>query len=234
MERICVTGIESAYGRKKVLKGVDLSADTGECIGIVGANGCGKSTLLAILAGMRRADRGRIAFEGNTAFDSDASGGRKQQEKLFIRYTGYVPQENNLIAELSVWDNLLLWYEEKAVLRQELQEGTLHRLGLEEMCRMKVSKLSGGMKKRVSIGCALAGHPSVLLLDEPGAALDLPGKAEVRKYLEEYKESGGTIILATHEESDLDICDKIYVLTDGRSREIDRTLRGDALMRQLL
>lgn len=226
MERICASSIESAYGRKKVLTGVNLSAGAGQCIGIVGGNGCGKSTLLNILAGLRRADKGTIAFEGEPAQ------GRKKDE-LFRNYTGYVPQENNLIEELSVRDNLVLWYERWDVLERELSEGFLGLLGLSQICGTKVEKLSGGMKKRVSIGCALAGHPPVLLLDEPGSSLDLPSKAQVRKYLTLFKEMGGTIVLATHEESELDLCDKIYALVDGKSREIETSLRGESLMVEL-
>lgn len=235
MERICATGIESAYGRKKVLKGVNLSAEAGQCVGIVGANGCGKSTLLNILAGLRRADRGMIAFDGAVADCIAEKRQRRQKdgEQLFIRYTGYVPQENTLIQELRVKDNLLL-YRDEEVLMRELAEGFLGMLGLSEICSKKTGKLSGGMKKKVSIGCALAGNPPVLLLDEPGAALDLPAKAKVREYLLHYKSLGGTVVLATHEETELDICDRLYVLKEGYSQEIDRGLRGEALLAQIL
>lgn len=236
MERICATGIESAYGRKKVLRGVNLSAKAGQCIGIVGANGCGKSTLLNILAGLRRADRGMIAFDGVVADCIAEKGQRRQKEgeQLFIRYTGYVPQENTLIQELNVKDNLLLWYRDEEVLKRELAEGFLGMLGLSEICAKRAGKLSGGMKKKVSIGCALAGNPPVLLLDEPGAALDLPAKAKVREYLLYYKSRGGAVVLATHEETELDICDKLYALKEGYSREIDKSLRGDALLAEIL
>lgn len=222
MERIRAAGIESAYGRKRVLCGVDISAKAGQCVGIVGANGCGKSTLFHILSGLRRADGGTVFFDGR------AAGG-----KLFLQYTGYVPQESNLIPELTVWDNLLIWYKDKNSLSLELDQGFLHMLGLEEMISLKAGKLSGGMKKRVSIGCAMAGNPPILLLDEPGAALDLPGRAEVKKYLELYKKAGGTILLATHEESDLEICDRVCALIAGKCEEIDRSLRGEALMKAL-
>lgn len=220
MERIRVTDIQSAYGKKQVLTGVSLAANPGECIGLVGANGCGKSTLLNILAGLRKADAGSIFFDEQPV-------SKKQQ---FIRYTGYVPQESNLIEEVTVWDNLLLAYGNSEVLKKQLEGGFLRFLGLREMCDLKAGKLSGGMKKRAGIGCAMASNPPILLMDEPGAALDLPGKGEVRRYLELYKSKGGTIIIATHEESELDLCDKIYALTGGKSKEIDRTLRGDALI----
>lgn len=226
MERILASGIESAYGRKTVLAGVDIAADAGQCVGIVGANGCGKSTLLNILAGLRDAKAGDIFFDGQRAQGRNAG-------RLFQGYTGYVPQENNLIPELSVRDNLLIWYRDRQLLARELQEGFLKVLGVDGMLSMKAGKLSGGMKKRVSIGCALAGNPPILILDEPDAALDLPGKADIRSYLILYKQRGGTILLATHEESDLDICDKIYALKGGRSKEIDRTLRGEELLKRM-
>ena len=209
MERLKTVDITSSYGRKKVLCGVDIAAAAGQCVGIVGTNGCGKSTLLNILAGLRRADKGEIYFDGN----------RAQGREFFIRYVGYVPQESNLIPELSVMDNLRLWYQDAGMLRQSLEQGFLRALGVERMCRMKAGKLSGGMKKRVSIGCALA--------------LDLPGKADIRKYLCMYKQMGGTVLLATHDEIDLELCDRVYTLSGGVSKEIDRTLRGEGLLNQI-
>lgn len=223
MERLKAVNITSSYGRKKVLCGVEITADAGQCVGIVGTNGCGKSTLLNILSGLRKPDGGEIYFDGN----------RAQGRQLFIRYAGYVPQESNLIPELSVMDNLRLWYQDAGMLRQSLEQGFLRALGVDGMCRMKAGKLSGGMKKRVSIGCALAGNPPVLVLDEPDAALDLPGKADIRNYLGMYKQAGGTVLLATHDEIDLELCDRVYALSGGVSKEIDRTLRGEALLNQI-
>lgn len=223
MERLQAVNITSAYGRKKVLCGVGLSAGAGQCVGIVGTNGSGKSTLLNILSGLRKADGGEIYFDGN----------RAQGRQTYIRYVGYVPQESSLIPELSVMDNLRLWYQDAGQLKQSLEQGFLRALGVDQMCRMKAGKLSGGMKKRVGIGCALAGNPPVLILDEPDAALDLPGKADIRKYLCMYKQMGGTVLLATHDEIDLELCDKVYALNGGASREIDRTLRGEGLLNQI-
>lgn len=226
MERLRAVDIVSSYGRKKVLTGVNIAAMAGQCVGIVGTNGCGKSTLLNILAGLRKADSGGILFDGRQAAGPGGA-------RLFRAYVGYVPQENNLIPELSVMDNLRLWYQEAEALRQGLKNGFLHELGLHEMCHLKAGKLSGGMKKRVSIGCALAGNPPILVLDEPDAALDLPGKADIRRYLGMYRQLGGTIILATHEEADLDLCDRVFALNGGVCREIDQTLRGGHLLEQI-
>lgn len=222
MERLKAVNIVSSYGRKRVLDGVNIDAGEGQCVGIIGANGCGKSTLLNILAGLKKPDSGDIYFDTRLA-----------SKRMFIDYTGYVPQENSLIPELCVMDNLRMWYRDKEVLCRELEHGFLHELGIDNMCRTRAGKLSGGMKKRVSIGCALAGNPPVLILDEPEAALDLPGKARIREYLGRYKKLGGTIILATHDEADLDMCDRVFVLDMGMSMEIDRTLRGEELLKKM-
>ena len=226
MNRLELTNIKSAYGRHQVLTDVNLTVQKGQIIGIVGANGCGKSTLLQILAGLRLPDEGNIYLDGKQV---KGSAGRS----LLLRYTGYVPQESNLIPEISVGDNLFLWYRNKRKMKQDLENGFLNIMGIDKMYGIKAEHLSGGMKKRVSIGCALADSPVILLLDEPNAALDLPGKEQLREYFLQYQRMGGTVILATHDESDLEICDKVYVLRQGCISEIDRTLRGKELVEKL-
>ena len=88
------------------------------------------------------------------------------------------------------------------------------------------------MKKRVSIGIALAGMPPVLILDEPSAALDLVCKEDIKRYLQIYLEKKGTVVITTHEESELSLCDRLYVMKDGRLFPVDRELRGTALTAQ--
>lgn len=220
MKMIEINNLTSAYGKKKVLNGVSLCGERGECIGIVGPNGCGKSTLLSIMAGTLRPISGSISYYGNDALKNRA---------VFTKMTGYVPQENPLMPELSVYDNLRLWYTDKAELKKELEQGFLQILGIQEFIKMPVSKLSGGMKKRVSIGIALSGMPPVLILDEPSAALDLVCKEEIKRYLRIYLEKKGTVVITTHEESELELCDSLYVMKDGRLSEVDRKLRGEEL-----
>ena len=228
---IAVTDITSSYGRRKILKGASFTAGRGECIGIVGANGCGKTTLLSVLAGTMKPKSGAVIYDGRTAW-SDAGTGRMRGDLEVIRgMTGYVPQENPLMPELTVYDNLRLWYPDKHILKQELEQGFLSLMGIDKFRMERVSKLSGGMKKRVSIGIAMAGMPPILLLDEPGAALDLICKEDIRKYLQVYLERRGTVVITTHEESELALCDKIYVMKDGILSQADRRLRGEALAR---
>lgn len=220
MKMIEIENITSAYGRKKVLHGITLSAERGECVGIVGPNGCGKSTLLSIMAGVLRPAAGSILYYGNDAL---------KNRNVFNKMTGYVPQENPLLPELSVYDNLRLWYPDKEELQKELKQGFLQILGIPEFVKMPVSKLSGGMKKRVSIGMALSGMPPVLILDEPSAALDLVCKEDIKRYLQIYLERKGTVVITTHEESELALCDSLYVMKGGKLVSVDKTLRGEAL-----
>lgn len=203
-----------------MLQGISLNAERGECIGIVGPNGCGKSTLLSVMAGVLKPLSGRLYYSGKNALENRV---------VFQKMTGYVPQENPLMPELSVYDNLRLWYPDKAELAKELEEGFLQILGIPSFLKVPVSKLSGGMKKRVSIGIALSGMPPVLILDEPSAALDLVCKEDIRRYLQIYLERKGTVVITTHEESELSLCGSLYVMKDGKLAEVDRTLRGKEL-----
>lgn len=259
-EMIRVTDITSAYGgplrRKWVLKGASLTAARGECVGIVGANGCGKSTLLSILAGTLKPESGEVIYYGYPAwsdrrahvvraqdkqnkYSTTAAGGGEQTGKgrvwchkdIFRTMTGYVPQENPLIPELIVYDNLRLWYPDAKQLKQELEQGFLSLLGIQNYVKEQVGKLSGGMKKRVSIGIAMAGTPPVLLLDEPSAAIDLVCKEDIRCYLQAYIRRKGTVVITTHEESELALCDKLYVMKGGKLTQIDRDLRGADLVK---
>ncbi len=202
-----VNGITKKYFRKEVLKGVSFYVDSGECVGIIGANGCGKTTLLSIMSGSNKATSGSIIVEGKNPL---------KNKKLFSKYIGYVPQENPLMEDLTVRDNLLFWYSgtgKKA--DKDIVNGTAFYMGLAPFYNTVVSKLSGGLKKRLSITCAIANDPKVLIMDEPGAPLDIVGKQDVWNYMNEYKKNGGTIILTSHEESELKLCDRMYFMNNG-------------------
>ena len=200
-----IKNITKSYGKKPVLQDVSLSCQSGQCIGILGANGTGKSTLLSLLAGILPADRGSFLCDGEDLF---------RNKKLRARLVGYVPQGTPLLEELSARDNLLLWYDRKDM-EKELQCGILKLLGIPAFLKVPVSKLSGGMKKRLSIGCAMASRPPILLLDEPTAALDLSCKQEIADWLQAYKASGGILLLTTHDVLELQLCDSWYILKDG-------------------
>lgn len=221
-----VKNISKSYGRKQVLRDITFSAKQGECIAIAGANGCGKSTLLSILAGTLRGNGGSFH-----AFGHDLFAEPKERERIIA----YVPQENPLIGELTAKDNLRLWYcNSRFDMKQELENGVLAMLGIPEFLNVKVANMSGGMRKRLSIGCAVANDPPVMILDEPGAALDLACKEAIRCYLEEYKKRNGIVIITTHDEEELQLCDHLLVMRDGVLREVDRTLRGRELLAEIM
>lgn len=220
---ITVAGITKKYRKEQVLNGVDLQVQEGRCIGILGSNGSGKSTLLSILAGVLSPDGGSFACDGEELLTDP---------KRRAEVVGYVPQGTPLLEELTAWDNLLLWYDKKDLVRQ-LEDGVLAMLGIGDFLKTQVSKMSGGMKKRLSIGCAVAKRPPVLLLDEPTAALDIVCKQAIASYLKDYKASGGILILATHDVQELSLCDEWYILKDGKLMPFRFDGNLDALVAQL-
>lgn len=202
------------HGRKRVLKDVSLTAAGGECVGILGANGCGKSTLLSVLAGIQLPDSGSFRLNGKELFS-----GRRKGDAAAI---GYVPQECPLMEELNALDNLRLWYSGSPLkLEEELENGFLAMLGIPDFLTVSVGKMSGGMKKRLSIGCAVACNPQVLLLDEPGAALDLICKERIEVYLRNFRKQGNIILIATHEEREISFCDRLCILREGMLMPFD-------------
>lgn len=210
---IRVNHIHKKYrlGGKRVLNDISFEGTSGECIGILGANGCGKTTLLSILSGIRKPDGGEFLVDGCNLMKHSAK---------FNQLIGYVPQGNPLMEELTAKDNLRLWYCDSILnMKEELENGVLKMLGISDFLNVQVSRMSGGMKKRLSIGCAVANNPQILILDEPGASLDLVCKNHIASYLKEFKKKGGIILLATHEEREIDLCDRIYIMKDGMLQE---------------
>ncbi|MBQ4378889.1 MAG: ABC transporter ATP-binding protein [Treponema sp.] len=129
--------------------------------------------------------------------------------------SGYVPQNTILIEELSGRDNLRLWYAKNELEKALSDGGLLAMSGLNSFLDVTVSKMSGGMKKRLSIGCALAKNPKILLLDEPTSALDLPGKQKLFEYYQSFTQKGGILVTATHEAEELSLCSRVFVLKNG-------------------
>ena len=221
---IQVSNIIKNYKSKTVLNGVSFSASKGECIGIVGANGCGKSTLLAIMAGALKADSGTIHFNEKEAVNNP---------KIFSEYVAYVPQENPILEELTVQDNLKLWYTYSGKnLKEDLTDGLPALMELEPVLKVTAGKLSGGMKKRLSIACALCNKQPVLIMDEPSAALDLVCKADIYKYMNYYMKEGGTILITTHDETELAMCSRLLVIKGGGLKEVSSGLSVAELVKE--
>ena len=202
---VTITQIQKRYKTNEVLKNVTFQIEKGTCVGIFGDNGSGKSTLLSILAGIKKADQGSFFYQEVDLL---------KNQTLRNQVIGYVPQETPFFEELSAKDNLLLWYD-RAQLMEELESGVLKRLKIDEFIKLPVAKLSGGMKKRLAIACAVANHPQILLLDEPTAALDVSCKEMIYQYLKEFLMAGGYVVLTTHESAEFGLCDVSYNMKEG-------------------
>lgn len=219
--KIEIKGIRKNYGKKAVLQDVNFTVESGTCVGILGGNGCGKSTLLSILGGVQRADGGAFLYE-----DKDLFAYPRQRAQL----VGYVPQGTPLIDELTARDNLSLWCS-KEKMERELESGVFKLLGIDEFLKVPVSKMSGGMKKRLSIGCSIAHDPPILLLDEAMAALDIACKQKIFDYIGAHKKRGGIVLLVTHDVMELELCDRWYILKDGVVEPFTYTGDTNALVR---
>ncbi len=211
---IKISSVCKKYGKHTILDNISINIHPGECVGIIGANGSGKTTLLSIIAGFLKPESGSISInDKKLSFSSDIVRG----------YISYVPQENPLMEELSALDNLRLWYTGASLnLEEELDHGILKMLGISDFLNKRVSRLSGGMKKRLSIGIALADNPSLLIMDEPSAALDLECKKLIRDYIKSFTRNSGSVLLVSHDEPELSICDKLFLLKDSSLTEISQ------------
>lgn len=198
--------------KKIVLNDISFSIEKGECVGILGANGCGKSTLLAIISGLTKADKGEIIYNNTNLL---------RNKRLLNELIGFVPQYNPLIEELSVRDNLKLWLcANNLSLKNKDVNNIINRFGINEFIDKRVSQLSGGMKRRVSIAIALFSRPELLLLDEPATALDLPAKKEIRNYISDYIKNGGTVIMTTHDMSEISLCTRLLIIKNGKISQL--------------
>jgi len=153
---------------------------------VAGENGAGKTTLLKVLATASEPDSGTLFIDGIDALANPAAA----RERI-----GYVPQGIALMQELSVKDNLYYWMKTKD---EALYRWALGAVGLEGMEKKKVSKLSGGMQRRLNIGASLVLRPSLLILDEPLAGVDIANRRRIIGNLYELKKHGVTIIFTSH------------------------------------
>ncbi len=203
---VIVNHISKKRGGKQVLSDISMKAAPGECVGIIGRNGCGKSTFLSILTGIMKADSGEITFFGRNPM---------KEKGLFSQMCGYVPQKDPLIEDLTVRDNLRIWCRGKGW----QEHAFLQRFELADILDKRVSKLSGGMKRRVSIAAAAADLEPILVMDEPCSSLDYYQKEKVYGLIRDFTARKGTVFLCTHDRREMELCSRLYLIEDGTSRE---------------
>lgn len=225
MSFVEVYNIRKKYRRVPILRDISFTCEEGECVGIIGSNGCGKSTLLKILQGGLKPDDGKIIYDGKEPLNNS---------RFFSRYTGYVPQDNPLFANLSVLDNLKLWYcDSSRSLNEDIETGIIREFSLTEHLKKKTGTLSGGQKKRLSIICALAKNPKILILDEPGASLDIVAKNDIVNYMKRFVANKGIVIITSHEDCELAACTRLLVMQNGVLVPFNEPYSSEAVMERI-
>ena len=213
MNAISITGLVKSYGKVTALQGIDLAVPQGMIYGVVGPNGAGKTTLIKTLVGVARPTSGTArVLELDPLNDKWAL--RKQ--------IGYMPQDAALYETLSARDNITFLGKAQSVknLDQKVDE-VIAFTELASRARDPIHTFSGGMKKRVSLACALIHQPKVLFLDEPTAAVDPQLRARSWALFRKLAKGGATLFISTHLMDEALLCDKVTILNQGRVILVD-------------
>ena len=199
------SGLCKDFGNIRFLEGVSLHVPAGGALAVVGENGAGKTTLLKILATASRPDAGQLAIGGTDAL---------QNPKDARALIGYVTQGIALMQELTVRDNLRYWMKTGD---EEAYRWTLDVIGLAAAEKKRVSRLSGGMQRRLNIGASLVTRPRLLILDEPLAGVDSAYRARIMNGLQQLKAGGAAIVFTSHYTDELQLlADSMLALKSGR------------------
>ncbi|NOT71641.1 MAG: ABC transporter ATP-binding protein [Hyphomicrobium sp.] len=205
-----------APNQVKVLKGIDLQLQTGELTLMMGPSGSGKTTLLSILGCILSPTEGRLTVAGQATEGMSAEG----LANLRRRHVGFIFQGYNLVPTLTAVENIMLALDLRGQSGPDAYDqaaDALEAVGLGHRINASPSKMSGGEKQRVAIARALAGSPSVILADEPTAALDGTNGMAVMELLAEVAQDTKRAVLAvTHDHRTLKYADRIIKIDDGR------------------
>jgi len=217
--RLEAQGLRKAYGSRAVVDGVRLSVESGEVVGLLGPNGAGKTTSFYMIVGLVRPDGGAITIEGRRVERMPIH----QRSRLGL---SYLPQEPSIFRKLDVEENIRAVLElqvgadgrplAKAVI-DEMLERLLRDLSIEKLRASPAPALSGGERRRVEIARALATQPRFILLDEPFAGIDPIAVIEIQRIIGFLKERGIGVLITDHNVREtLGICDRAYIISDGR------------------
>ena len=213
MARLEARGLCKAYRRRRAVDAVDLHARDSEVVGLLGPNGAGKTTCFYLLAGLMACDRGRVELDGRDVTGLPMS----RRARLGI---GYLPQEPSVFRRLSVADNIRGVLEQrplKPAARAARLEQLLAEFSIAPLRDSRGYALSGGERRRVEIARALAGDPAFLLLDEPFAGIDPLHVADIKTIIGRLRARGLGVIITDHNVREtLSVCDRAYILSDGR------------------
>jgi lipopolysaccharide export system ATP-binding protein len=207
-----VRGLKKHYGRRMVVKGVDLSLRRGEVAGLLGPNGAGKTTCFYMITGLVAADDGEITLDGQDITRLPMY----QRARLGV---GYLPQEASIFRGLTVEQNIMgvvELNERDRKKRREIVDGLMAEMHIEHLRNSSALALSGGERRRVEIARALATRPSFILLDEPFAGIDPLAISDIRELIRFLKQRGIGILITDHNVREtLEIIDRASIIYDG-------------------
>ncbi len=209
-----IKGLEKAFEGQQVLKGIDLTVQTGEVISIIGSSGSGKSTLLRCMNLLEEPDAGEILFHGENLCNLKTDL-RALREKI-----GMVFQSFNLFHHKTVLENCVLPLTAvrkiKKTEAQDIALAQLRKVGMEDFAGAQADDISGGQKQRAAIARALCMQPEVMLFDEPTSALDPEKVGEVLDVMKTLAESGMTMLVVTHEmQFAREVSHRVVFMDDG-------------------
>jgi lipooligosaccharide transport system ATP-binding protein len=208
---ISVSGLRKRYGDLVVVDNIDLAVRPGECFGLLGPNGAGKTTTLRLLLGLTDPDAGEISLNALPV----PSRAREARKKV-----GVVPQADNLDPDFSVHENLVVYGRYFGLTRSEIAARIPALLDFAELstrAETKIQKLSGGMKRRLTLARALINDPDILFLDEPTTGLDPQARHVIWERLKQLLARRKTILLTTHfmEEAER-LCHRLAIMDHGK------------------
>ncbi|WP_270804726.1 ATP-binding cassette domain-containing protein [Aeromonas sp. QDB66] len=209
---ISLEGLTKRFGERVALNAISAAIPAGGITGLVGPDGAGKSTLLRLLAGLLIPEAGTIRVLG---LDPVSEG------DLLRQHLGYMPQQFGLYEDLSVLENLTLYADLRGVLEPERTPTFARLLAFTDLARFTArpaGKLSGGMKQKLGLACALLGTPDVLLLDEPGVGVDPISRRALWQMVRELAKGGMTVLWSTAYLDEAELCDHVLLMADGEVR----------------
>jgi lipopolysaccharide export system ATP-binding protein len=208
--------LTKSYNGRMVVDRVSLQIRAGEVVGLLGPNGAGKTTTFYMIIGLIRPDRGRVLFNGEDI-------GTLPMYQRARRGITYLPQEPSVFRKLTVEENILAILETLNIVREERERRLrklLEELKIAHLAKNKAYSLSGGERRRLEITRALVLSPSLILLDEPFAGIDPLAVIDIQNIIRQLKKRGIGVIVTDHNVREaLHVCDRAYILNEGRILE---------------
>lgn len=205
-EIVKVENVTKYFKQEKVLDDVNMNLETGHIYGIVGKNGAGKTVLFKIIAGFIKPSSGKVTVAGKIiGVDRD-----------FPDSLGLIIETPGFLSQYNAYQNLLYLANINNKISKEDIKEAIRMVGLDPDSNKKVGKFSLGMRQRLGIAQAIMENPNLIILDEPMNGLDKKGIEDVKELLLKLKGDGKTILMASHYAEDMEICDEVFQMEDGK------------------